>query len=70
VTDADKNIIYEGLGGERLWESYEDSVADISVDASGVCQWYNLQGVAVEPPTSAGIYIRHQNGKSEKVVIK
>ena len=42
------------------------AVEEIETEASGVEVWYTLQGVRVERPTSAGIYIC--NGR--KVIVK
>ena len=39
-------------------------------DAEGNAEWYNLQGVRIEEPTSAGVYIRVIGKNAEKVVIR
>lgn len=68
VTDENREIIYEGIGGFKLWEA--DGVADVTVEASAPVRWYNLQGIEMPEPTAAGIYIRRQGDESRKVYVK
>lgn len=45
--------------------------ADIEiVDTTAPASYYNLQGLRVERPSAAGIYIRMQGGKATKVLVR
>ena len=71
VTDADNNILYEHIGGLKLWELTESGVEDAWVESeSADVQWYTLDGLKITEPTSAGIYIRRQGSKTQKVVVR
>lgn len=47
----------------------ESGIKGVAATENGEAVYYNLQGIRVENPTE-GIYIRRQNGKAEKVVIR
>ena len=71
VTEGDDNhVIFEAAGGAKLWEmaGVESVVADPETTATQ--QWFNLQGVAIEQPTSPGVYIRRTVSRAEKVAIR
>lgn len=51
---------YEGIG---------TGVADINVEHNSEAEYFTLSGIRCENP-SAGIYIRRQGGKTEKIVIR
>ncbi|MDE7468401.1 MAG: hypothetical protein K2M61_08620 [Muribaculaceae bacterium] len=71
VTDADNNILYEHIGGLKLWELTESGVEDAWVESeSADVQWYTLDGLKIAEPTSAGIYIRRQGSKTQKMVVR
>ena len=44
-------------------------VIDIETAENGKAEYYNLQGVKVDKPSS-GIYIKRHNGKATKVLVK
>lgn len=44
-------------------------IADITVDDDAPVEYFNLQGIRVENPTS-GLYIRRQGAHTEKVIIR
>lgn len=44
-------------------------IADITVDNDAPVEYFNLQGIRVENPTS-GLYIRRQGAHTEKVIIR
>lgn len=69
VTEGEDNhVIFEALGGSKPWEY--SGVDAITVDECDIAeQWYNLQGIAIEHPTSAGVYICRKGSKIEKVAI-
>lgn len=67
ITDPDGTIIYEGIGGYKLWE--RSGVDNVSVDDED-CRWYNLQGFEISEPTSPGVYIRSKHNDNEKVFIR
>lgn len=51
-------------------EGYMSGVEGVAVEAEEApAEWYNLQGVRVAEP-AAGLYIRRQGNKVEKVVVK
>lgn len=69
VTDPDGNVMYEGIGGLRAWDDNEFlSVSDI-LESEAPARWYNLQGIEVEAPTSPGVYIKLQGGRTAKVAL-
>ncbi|MDE7386586.1 MAG: hypothetical protein K2N28_05565, partial [Muribaculaceae bacterium] len=71
VTDADNNILYEKLGGIKLWELTESGVADAVVEGeSSDARWFTLDGRAIVAPNAAGIYIRQTEKGTNKVVIR
>lgn len=61
-------IIYEGIGGFKLWEA--NSVGNVLTEDDGTCRWYNLQGIEVGEPASPGLYIRSSRSGNEKVFIR
>lgn len=67
VTDPDGTIIYEGIGGYKLWE--QSGVDNVVVEDDS-CRWYNLQGFEIAEPTIPGIYIRSSRNGNEKVFIR
>lgn len=60
--DADNNSLV--LSNEK-----QTGISDITVDENAPVEYYNLQGVRVANP-EAGLYIRRQGGKAEKVYVK
>ncbi len=68
ITDPDGSIIYEGIGGYKLWEA--TGVDNVIADSGESYRWYNLQGMAIDEPTTPGIYIRCSRGGNEKVIIR
>lgn len=68
ITDPDGTIIYEGIGGYKLWEA--TGVDNVIAEDDGSCRWYNLQGMEIDEPTSPGIYIRSSRNGNEKVAIR
>lgn len=70
VTEGEDNhVIFEAAGGSKLWEmaGVETVFAD-NVEATE--QWFNLQGVAIEKPTTPGLYIHRYGAKTEKVAVR
>ncbi len=56
--------------GEAVEASAATAIIDLGADAAETeAVYYNLQGIRVANP-SAGIYIREQNGKATKVIIR
>lgn len=50
--------------------SATEGVTDITTDDSDApVQWFNLQGIEIAEPTSAGIYVRRQGARAVKVVL-
>lgn len=68
ITDPDGTIIYEGIGGYKLWEA--TGVGNVIAEDDDSCRWYNLQGMEIDEPTSPGIYIRSSRKGNEKVAIR
>lgn len=62
---SDKEIAYEAPN-EGSQSGVEEIIAD---DPTAPVVYYNLQGVQVKNPAN-GIYVRIQNGKAEKVIIR
>lgn len=52
-----------------VWSDGSAAIEDIIADDSAECTIYDLQGRRVSNPT-AGIYLRRQGGKVEKVIIR
>ena len=50
-------------------EKIEDAVESVGVE-DGAAEYFNLQGVRVNGELTPGLYIRLQNGKSTKVLVK
>ena len=70
VTDGDDNhVIYEAAGGKKIWELAGVEAVTMDSDNSQP-EWYTLQGVKIDEPTAAGVYIRRTGSRSEKVVVK
>ena len=71
VTDADGNIIYEGIGGDKLWEGLDgiNSVVQDNVDMNST-RWFTPMGREIDRPDASGIYIKVCGGKATKVRIK
>lgn len=67
---------YVAVRGGRTQKTPDDQtvtgVDDVLYDgnADGSAAWYNLQGVRIEEPASAGVYIRVIGKTAEKVVIQ
>ncbi len=55
-----------------LYDRTPDGIETVNAAAvtEGPVVWYTLQGVRVNEPTAAGIYIRVNGNKSEKVLVK
>jgi hypothetical protein len=73
VTDPEQNIIYESIGGDRLWEkaAENDGVTDITVSNSAPSKFYNLQGVEIPAGTlSPGFYIKRTGSTAQKILVK
>jgi hypothetical protein len=73
VTDPEQNIIYESIGGDRLWEkaAENDGVTDITVSNSAPSKFYNLQGVEVPAGSlSPGVYIKRTGSTAKKILVK
>lgn len=66
VTDSNNQVFYTALGGTKLWESA--GVKNVAVEQRAE-QWYNLQGVPVEKPRQAGVYIVVSAGKCRKIIM-
>lgn len=45
------------------------SVEDVAVDTEAKIEYFNLQGIKVDNPT-AGLYIRRQGARTEKILVK
>ena len=71
VTEGEDNtIIYEALGGRRIWED-SNGISGITADTSvGTPRYYNLQGIEVTSPSTPGIYIQVLNNSTSKVVVE
>lgn len=79
VTDAENNVIYEGVGGRKLWEYHNsdgnggnnNGVNDITVDSDNAAdvKWYDLRGIEISEPTERGVYIRRQGNTVRKVML-
>ena len=71
VTEGEDNtIIYEALGGRRIWED-SNGINGITADtASGTPRYYNLQGIEVTDPSTPGIYIQVLNNSTSKIVVE
>lgn len=71
VTEGEDNtIIYEGIGGQKLW-TIPASVDNIAADTTDSnIEWYTIQGLKIDRPTTPGVYIRRQDGTATKVVVK
>lgn len=68
VTEADGSVIYEGIGGYKLWEA--TGIGNIAVEDNDCYRWYNLQGMEIDEPTAPGIYIRSNSKGNEKIAIQ
>lgn len=68
VTDGENEIIYEGIGGLKLWEA--TGVADVVAGSNAPVRWHNLQGIEVESPTTPGVYIRSQGNECRKIAVE
>lgn len=68
VTDSEKNVIYEGYGGVRLWEIA--GVENVSVDDYVPIEWFTIQGIRIDKPCAPGIYIRRQGRHASKFCVK
>ena len=49
---------------------YQTSTADFVIDAAEEVEFYNLQGVRIETPEAAGLYIRRCGNTTSKIVIR
>lgn len=72
VTDPDEKIIFEGAGGDKLWEIYKQSgIESPAVDASNQPrEWYNLQGAQIEKPSYPGVYLQKTEHSVNKFIIR
>lgn len=52
-----------------LYKVNSSSVAEVAADQTGEAVYFNLQGVKVQNPEN-GLFIKVQNGKSSKVLVK
>lgn len=71
VTEGEDNeIIFEYLGGEKAWElsGVDAPIADDLQNTPK--QWFNLQGIAIEQPSTPGVYIIKQGNKTFKTRIR
>lgn len=72
VTEGEDNtIIYEGVGGHKLWQVTE-SVDNVCVDSdtSAPVEYFDMQGRRIERPTPGTIAIRRQGSTVTKVLVK
>ena len=68
VNDSEGNVIYEALGGLKLWQE-PMSVSDITApDVAAAEEWYTLDGRRIENP-AGGIYIRRCGTTVTKVAL-
>lgn len=63
----DHKIIYENMGGFKLWEYDPSGVETVEADSNESVRWFNLQGVEIAAPEAPGIYIRKTGNKVEKI---
>ena len=68
VTDKDNNIVFEGVGGPKIWQE-PVGVEEVAVDVAKP-QYFNLQGIHIEVPSQPGVYIERKGSKTRKVYIK
>ena len=69
LTGTDKNIDRVSIW-HLTWTGYTTGVENVVVEgADAPVEYFNLQGVRVAAP-EAGIFIRRQGNKVEKVVIR
>lgn len=71
VTDENNDIIYEAMGGFKLWE-YDPAgvdVTELNFDAEPEI-WYTIDGCVIEAPNAPGLYIKRKGQYSEKVIIR
>lgn len=70
VTDPDGSIIYEGVGGYKLWEEYQNAgVKNIQVPLSETTEWYDMYGRRIEQPKHRGVYIKRVGKQTSKIVL-
>lgn len=69
VTDAAHNVIFEKKGGTKLWETLGVTDAE-AISAEPAVKWYNLQGVEIEEPSTAGVYLKVTGTDAEKVTVR
>lgn len=72
VTDSEDNVIYEGTGGDRLWETYrEASVGTLSAskDDAGV-EYFNLQGLSTARPAPGTLVLKKEGGAVTKTIVR
>ena len=71
VTDEDNNILFEAMGGFKLWEFDPAGVADVNADLENApAAWYTIDGRMIDTPTAPGLYIRRSGNKTEKVAVR
>ncbi|MDE6300989.1 MAG: hypothetical protein K2M19_04675 [Muribaculaceae bacterium] len=72
VTDEDYNILYEGKGGIKLWETDPSGVESVTADqTTSEAEYYTLQGDRVnKTDLNPGIYISRQGAKTSKIIIR
>ena len=57
-------------GGSIIGSSTNANVFNYKVEENGEVVYYNLQGIRVDNPKAAGVYVRVQGKDVKKVVIK
>lgn len=67
--DFENNGIYNTQGKTGGYSGVEDVVADAD-DSEMPAEWYNLQGLRIEQPADAGIYILRQGRTVRKVYVR
>lgn len=80
TTDELKRLKKEGLyvGGQNYTlnkvyavdKNVPTGVGMVTPEAEGPVSWYTLQGIRVDNPSAAGVYIRVQGNRSVKVMVK
>ena len=69
VTDKEDNIIYQGTGGTKLWEQYQDVAVQniINDNQNDKIEYFNLQGIKIDTPAPGSIVIMLKNNRYIKV---
>lgn len=69
VTDKDNNVVYEGVGGVKIWKE-SVGVEEVSVDSEAEAEYFNLHGIRVENPSQPGVYIERKGEQTRKVYVR